>query len=412
MTPATARALLEPAQEADAPIESDGASRHGGPSEGSPRRGAKPAASPPRERFTSLRVIIPCVAALLLAGALVLAAMIAEHNARVILVRELETRLVLQARNIALTSAGALLEAFPELTLQPIVTDLLAERPELTAVMVVGPEGTIRGHPDLRSLGHPYRFPAGLRPTAATIRLKPDEKLLSDEKTILVATPVALASGQRLGQAIVAMRRDYLEHAIAEARRRQWVVLGSLLVIGSLFMLGLISQMLRPVSALREGLERIGRGNLDTPLQIRDHTEFGLLAQTMNRMATQLKVPQGEALEKERLAGEIALARNIQQSLLPAGRMEHGAFVMVGSHYEAEQVGGDYFDLLPLPNGSIGLAVADVSGKGLKGCMIMAMLLALLHMLRALSSSPKAVLIALEENLGRRLATGTFIIMF
>jgi serine phosphatase RsbU (regulator of sigma subunit) len=362
--------------------------------------------------LTSLRVIIPAVAALLLAGALVAAAMYAEHNARVILLREMESQLLLQARNVALTSSGALLEAFPELTLQPILRDVLANRPELQYVLVVGKDGIIRGHPETRSLGQHYQRPAGFQLAHAWSRLERNEELLENPTTIMAVAPIELASGQPLGRAIVGMRRDYLESAIADARRKQWVVLGSLLLAGSLVMLGLISQMLRPVSALRGGLERIGRGDLDTPVEIRDHTEFGLLATSINRMAAQLKVARAQALEKERLASEIGLARQIQQSLLPEARMVRDDFVMLGAHHEAEEVGGDYFDLLPLPDGRIALAIADVSGKGLQGCLIMSMLSALLHSLRTSSASPSAVLVALEENLGRRLALGTFITMF
>lgn len=378
-----------------------------------PRSASSPAPSGARpQHFTSLRVIIPAVAALLLAGSLVAAAMFVEHNGRVLLVRESQNQLLLQARNLALTSSGALLEAFPELTLQPIMRDLLVKRPELQQVLVVGSDGVIRAHPDSRSLGKPYRASAGLRAITASVPLEKDEELLADHGSIVAVTPIVLASGQRLGRAIVSMRRDYVESAIAAARRRQWVVLGTLLLAGSLVMLWLISQMLRPVSALRSGLERIGRGDLDTPVEIRDHTEFGLLAATINRMASQLKVARAQALEKERLASEIGLARTIQQSLLPEARMTRGDFVMLGAHHEAEEVGGDYFDLLPLPDGRIGLAVADVSGKGLQGCLIMSMLSALLHSVRGSSSSPAAVLVALEENLGRRLALGTFITMF
>jgi serine phosphatase RsbU (regulator of sigma subunit)/anti-sigma regulatory factor (Ser/Thr protein kinase) len=370
----------------------------------------EPAAA--RARFTSLRVIIPAVAALLLAGALVAAAMYAEHNARVILLREMESQLLLQARNVALTSSGALLEAFPELTLQPILRDLLSNRPELQYALVVGNDGIIRGHPETRSLGQRYQRPDGFQLAHAWSRLEHNEELLENPTTIMAVTPVALASGQPLGRAIVAMRRDYLESAIADARKKQWVVLGSLLLAGSLVMLWLISQMLRPVSALRGGLERIGRGDLETPVEIRDHTEFGLLATSINRMAAQLRVARTQALEKERLASEIGLARQIQQSLLPEARMLRDDFVMLGAHHEAEEVGGDYFDLLPLPDGRIGLAIADVSGKGLQGCLIMSMLSALLHSLRTSSASPSDVLVALEENLGRRLALGTFITMF
>jgi putative two-component system response regulator len=60
-----------------------------------------------------------------------------------------------------------------------------------------------------------------------------------------------------------------------------------------------MSWLLRPVAALREGLERIGRGDLETPMRLKDRTEIGLLADTVNTMALQLKASRDETRAKE-----------------------------------------------------------------------------------------------------------------
>jgi anti-sigma regulatory factor (Ser/Thr protein kinase) len=86
--------------------------------------------------------------------------------------------------------------------------------------------------------------------------------------------------------------------------------------------------------------------------------------------------------------------------------------VVEGSQRAAAEVGGDYYDYFPLSDGRIGLAVADVSGKGLAGCLVMTMLYALLRADRAAASSPAAQLIALDERLSETLRVGSFVTMF
>src|SRR4029079_7492546 len=114
-------------------------------------------------------------------------------------------------------------------------------------------------------------------------------------------------AGQRLGTASVALRRGYVERAVAAARREQLVLVGLVLAAGIVLAFGVLTLLLRPIGALRAGLERIGRGDLDTPIGITDRTELGLLADTVDAMAGQLKEAQREVLEKERLAHEVEL---------------------------------------------------------------------------------------------------------
>src|SRR5262249_12042993 len=143
----------------------------------------------------------------------------------------------------------------------------------------------------------------------------------------------------------------------------------------------------------------------------RDRTELGLLAGTVNDMAAALKRAQAEMLERERLAHEVELARQIQQSLLPSQPISAGPFDIRGDQLAANEVGGDYWDVLPLPDGRVGLAVADVAGKGVAGCLIMSMLSALLRAMRSTYLSPAAMLTALDERLCESLRPGVFVTM-
>ena len=77
-------------------------------------------------------------------------------------------------------------------------------------------------------------------------------------------------------------------------------------------------------------------------------------------------------VERRRLEKELAIAREIQRSFLPAGAPEIPGFDLAGTSITHDEVGGDYFDFIPVSATRLGLAVADVSGKGIPAALLMA----------------------------------------
>ena len=69
--------------------------------------------------------------------------------------------------------------------------------------------------------------------------------------------------------------------------------------------------------------------------------------------------------ERQRLEQELSIARTIQQALLPHGLNDFPHLAVTGVHYPCHEVGGDYFDVLPVSENRSGVLIADVSGKGL-----------------------------------------------
>src|SRR5204862_3018491 len=78
--------------------------------------------------------------------------------------------------------------------------------------------------------------------------------------------------------------------------------------------------------------------------------------------------------EQERIQHELSLARNIQQGLLPRQLPQGDFFELQAITMPCHTVGGDYYDVIRLPNDRLGLTVADVSGKGWPAAMLAAML--------------------------------------
>lgn len=86
-----------------------------------------------------------------------------------------------------------------------------------------------------------------------------------------------------------------------------------------------------------------------------------------------------EQIEKERLQEEMRLARDIQERLLPSETPEVAGLEIASLALPSQHVGGDYFDLVAQQNGSILIAIADVTGKGVPAALLMANLQACLH---------------------------------
>jgi sigma-B regulation protein RsbU (phosphoserine phosphatase) len=79
-----------------------------------------------------------------------------------------------------------------------------------------------------------------------------------------------------------------------------------------------------------------------------------------------------EILDKRRLEEELSIARRIQQSFLPRERPQLAGLDICGTNIPSEEVGGDYYDFIPIIDNQLGIVIGDVSGKGIPAALIMA----------------------------------------
>ena len=121
---------------------------------------------------------------------------------------------------------------------------------------------------------------------------------------------------------------------------------------------------------------------------------------------------QAEAVEKRQMDREFALAREIQQRLLPEDPPEVKGYELHGSNTASRQVSGDYFDFRLRPDGKVYCAIADVCGKGVGPALLMASLQASFHAW-ADESVPVAEMTGrLSEAISRRTGPDRFITFF
>ncbi len=113
----------------------------------------------------------------------------------------------------------------------------------------------------------------------------------------------------------------------------------------------------------------------------------------------ELREAQAQIIEKEKLEHELALARRIQEDILPhqlpeAAGIDFGALMVA-----ARAVGGDFFDIIQLDPHRIAVAVGDVSDKGMPAALFMSLTFSLLKVEASRHKEPQSVLLAVNKHL-------------
>jgi serine phosphatase RsbU (regulator of sigma subunit) len=197
------------------------------------------------------------------------------------------------------------------------------------------------------------------------------------------------------------------------------ILLIMLAVVGGLFLviqaialvmgLTLARSITGSVHELFAGTERVQHGDFTYKIPIPSRDQLGELAQSFNSMTASIEGLMLEAAEKKRLEEELRIAHEIQMSLLPQGPLVMPGLSATALCIPAREVGGDYYDFLPLDDHRVGILIADVSGKGTSAAFYMAQLKGLVLSLSAIHSSPCALLVAANAIIARHLDARTFI---
>lgn len=119
-----------------------------------------------------------------------------------------------------------------------------------------------------------------------------------------------------------------------------------------------------------------------------------------------------EYAEKQRLDRELEVARDIQMRLLPSTMPTIPGLMVYGASKPCNEVGGDYYDAIPIDTSRSLLAIADVSGKGVGAAMLMANLQASLKIAVRFNTSLKDIAVALNTLVYENTGASEFITFF
>ena len=194
-----------------------------------------------------------------------------------------------------------------------------------------------------------------------------------------------------------------------------------LFAIGALFLiiqfmaliagLALAKSITGSVHALFAGTERVRQGDFTHKIAVKNEDQLGELAASFNSMTASIEDLLVQAAEKKRLEEELRIAHEIQMSLLPQGPLQMPGLSVTALCVPAREVGGDYYDFLPLDDHRVGVLIADVSGKGTSAALYMAELKGLMLSLSEIHSSPRELLVAANRIIAHHLDARSFITM-
>ncbi|MDE3109190.1 MAG: SpoIIE family protein phosphatase [Acidobacteriota bacterium] len=133
------------------------------------------------------------------------------------------------------------------------------------------------------------------------------------------------------------------------------------------------------VSDLYDGTLHVRRGDLGYRVRITRRDQLGSLAESFNEMIGSIGELLEEQRERQRLAHEVEIAREVQQQLFPRTLPSVAGLDLAAICRPARVVSGDYYDFITLSPTRVALVVADISGKGIFAALLMASLQAALR---------------------------------
>src|SRR5213080_1285929 len=158
------------------------------------------------------------------------------------------------------------------------------------------------------------------------------------------------------------------------------------------------------------GVLAVGNGSSVAPFTQSDFFVFKSIAE-QSAFALYNAIIYSEANEKKRLDHDLEIARDIQRILLPAEAPNVNGFEISGINVPARQVSGDYFDYIKVDDERLGVAIADVSGKGVPASLIMAICRSVLRSQAIGNPSPADVLQKVNRQLYPDIKEDMFISM-
>jgi serine phosphatase RsbU (regulator of sigma subunit) len=189
-----------------------------------------------------------------------------------------------------------------------------------------------------------------------------------------------------------------------------------LIIVVSLLGFGLSRMITLPILSLLNGVKELGKGNLDYKVSVNTNDEFEELAAAFNKMTSDLKDYMERlhctTAEQERLLKELEIASGIQKNILPTESPQIPGIELAATNIPAREVGGDFYDYVPVQDGLWGLTIADVSGKGMAAAIFMGLSRTIVRASTTGNPSVKTAIQHANELICRDSRSGMFVTLF
>ncbi|MEJ2542679.1 MAG: SpoIIE family protein phosphatase, partial [Calditrichaceae bacterium] len=219
--------------------------------------------------------------------------------------------------------------------------------------------------------------------------------------------------GALLGYVHVWIDQDTITNKANERKYILLAIMAAILIVGYIGSYFLIHRILTPFHSLADWVRQVVHGKVDQDeIDIDASDELGEIAQAFNEMTTKFRKAQVNLMEQQKLQKELQVAQEIQQMLLPNDFPKVEGYEIASFYEAAKEVGGDLFDFVEVDEDTIGICVADVSGKGVPGSLIMTMIRTALRLESRGNKNPADVLAKVNDFVADDMKRGMFVTMF
>lgn len=240
---------------------------------------------------------------------------------------------------------------------------------------------------------------AALPEALASLPLGFHELTVGDHRLLVEQAPLPGYLGEKRLTFVVIRSLDQALSTLAALQRSIAALAGVALLLAVALASALARRLARPIDRLVEFTGELAADKLDARADLGGPVEVAQLGAAMNAMAGRLAESRKQLAAKERLEKELEIAAKIQTSILPRDlAIPH--FEVAARMRPASEVGGDYYDVLPGPDGCW-VGIGDVAGHGLTAGVVMLMVQSLTAVL--VDQNPDATPSRLIQPLNRML---------
>ncbi len=312
------------------------------------------------------------------------------------------------ARNLAANSADLLVLGY-DLDLANLVKGTMGNESNLVYAQILDDQGIIWAHTDVRRIMTKYTLPPGVEPSRYGV---PQPSTDNEGRAVYdLAQPIKLKE-KVIGEVHVGLSQEAITYRVAEARKGLFFIAILGLIVGFVAVYLLSNFFVKPIQKLTKGVLEIGEGDLESRIPVESNDEFGEIARAFNEITLKFKKAQKNVLEQERLQKEMQVAQEIQHTLLPSKFPQVEGYEISTIYRAAKEVGGDYFDFVWVDEDTLGIVVADVSGKGVPGSLVMTMIRTALRLEARGNKSAADVLAKVNNFVSDDVKKGMFVTIF
>ena len=286
------------------------------------------------------------------------------------------------------------------------IYDIVVSNPELGGILASA-RGGIRAEGQVRTAATAIESESARRRSVEVSELEVEGVPV---RSFSLDTTSVLGTAEP-GRVEVLLSAEHIRQSRSRLKRAmtQTSVVSTVAALVASFLLA--SLLTRPIRTLVRDMKQVSHGNLQHESRVNSGDELGDLARAFNVMTGSLQQAHDAKLVQRSLEHELQLANSIQSGLLPSDVPELAELDIAAYYASAKEVGGDYYDFIPIDEKRWAAVVADVSGKGVPASLVMTMTRSLLRLASQGELQPTRSLTEVNTCLSADMKPGMFVTM-